>query len=47
MHRIKKVGLEANGHYNYNFLGFLLDNGLTTYILNPLRTNFYRKSLSL
>jgi transposase len=42
-----KVGLEATGHYSYNILGFLLNNGLTTYVLNPLHTNLYRKSLSL
>ena len=42
-----KVGLEATGHYSYNLLGFLLDNGLATYVLNPLRTNLCRKSLSL
>ena len=42
-----KVGLEATGHYSYNLLGFLLDNGLPTYVLNPLRTNIYRKSPSL
>ena len=42
-----KVGLEATGHYSYNLLGFLLDNGLATYVLNPLCTNLYRKSLSL
>ena len=42
-----KVGLEATGHYSYNLLGFLLDNGLTTYVINPLDTNLYRKSLSL
>ncbi len=42
-----KVGLEATGHYSYNILRFLLDNGLATYVLNPLRTNLYRKSLSL
>ena len=42
-----KVGLEATGHYSYNLLGFLLDNGLLTYVLNPLRTNLYRKSLRL
>ena len=42
-----RVGLEATGHYSYNILGFLLDNGLATYVLNPLRTNLYRKSLSL
>jgi transposase len=42
-----KVGLEATGHYSYNILGFLLDSGLTTYVLNPLHTSLYRKSLSL
>ena len=42
-----KIGLEATGHYNYNLLGFLLDKGLTTYVINPLHTNLYRKSLSL
>lgn len=42
-----KVGLEATGHYCYNLLGFLLNNDLTTYVLNPLHTNLYRKSLSL
>ncbi|MGN0455010.1 MAG: IS110 family transposase [Ruminococcus sp.] len=42
-----KVGLEATGHYSYNLLGFLLDKGLTTYVLNPLHTNLYRKSMSL
>ena len=42
-----KVGLEATGHYCYNLLGFLLNNGLPTYVLNPLHTNLYRKSLSL
>ena len=42
-----KVGLEATGHYSYNILGFLIDNGLATYVINPLHTNLYRKSLSL
>lgn len=42
-----KVGLEATGHYSYNILGFLLDKGLPTYVLNPLHTNLYRKSLTL
>jgi len=42
-----KVGLEATGHYSYNLLGFLLDKGLATFVLNPLQTNLYRKSLSL
>jgi len=42
-----KVGLEATGHYSYNLLGYLVDKGLTTYVINPLHTNLYRKSLSL
>ena len=42
-----KVGLEATGHYSYNILGFLIDKGLDTYVINPLHTNLYRKSLSL
>jgi transposase len=42
-----KVGLEAPGHYSCNILGFLLDNGLHTFVLNPLHTNFYRKGHSL
>ena len=42
-----KVGLEATGHYGYNILGFLLDKGLPAFVINPLHTNLYRKSLSL
>ncbi len=42
-----KVGLEATGHYSYNILGFLLDKDLAVYVMNPLHTNLYRKSLSL
>ena len=42
-----KVGLEATGHYSYNLLGFLLDKGCHTFVINPLHTNLYRKSLSL
>ena len=42
-----KVGLEATGHYSYNLLGYLVDKGLAAYVINPLHTNLYRKSLSL
>lgn len=42
-----KVGLEATGHYHLNLLGFLLDKGLTTHLINPLHTNLFRKGLSL
>ena len=42
-----KVGLEATGHYSYNILGFLIDKGLNTYLINPLHTNLYRKSMVL
>ena len=40
-----KVGLEATGHYNYNLLGYLIDKGLPTYVINPLHTNLYRMML--
>ena len=42
-----KVGLESIGHYSWNLLGSLIKKGLTTYVINPLHTNFYRKRLSL
>jgi transposase len=42
-----KVGLEATGHYSYNILGFLLEKGMPPFLINPLHTNLYRKSLSL
>ncbi len=42
-----KVGLEATGHYSYNIIGFLLDKGLATFVINPLHTNLFRKSTSL
>ena len=42
-----KVGLEATGHYSYNLLGFLLEKGMPPFLINPLHTNLYRKSLSL
>lgn len=42
-----KVGLEATGHYSYNILGFLLDKGLPTFVINPLHVNLFRKSTSL
>ena len=42
-----KVGLEATGHYSYNLLGSLIDEGLTTYVINPLHTNLFRKGQSL
>lgn len=40
-----KVGLEATGHYSYNILGFLLDNGLPTYVLNPCAQTFTERAL--
>ena len=42
-----KAGLEATGHYHLNLLRSLLDNGLASYVINPLHTNLYRKGQSL
>ena len=42
-----KVGLGVTGHYSYNLLRYLIDKSLPTFVINPLHTNLYRKSLSL
>lgn len=42
-----KVGLEATGHYSYNILAALMQYDFTTYLINPLSTNFYRKGSTL
>jgi transposase len=42
-----KVGLEATGHYHLNLLRSLLDNGLPSFVINPLHTNLFRKGQSL
>ena len=42
-----KIGLEATGHYSYSILGFLLSKDLPTFVLNPLQTSQFRKSLTL
>lgn len=42
-----KVGLESTGHYSYNLLGFLFEKGLPTFVINPLHTNLFRKSMTL
>ena len=42
-----KVGLEATGHSHLNLLRSLLDNGLASYVINPLHTNLFRKGQSL
>ena len=40
-----KVGLEATGHYSDNLIEFIMDKGLNLFVINPLHTNLYRKSL--
>lgn len=42
-----KVGLEATGHYSDNLIEFIMAKGLNLFVINPLHTNLYRKSLSL
>ncbi len=42
-----KVGLEATGHFHLNLLRSLLDNGLPSFVINPLHTNLFRKAQSL
>ena len=42
-----RVGLEATGHYSQNILNYLMQQQYPTYLINPLHTTLYRKSLSL
>lgn len=42
-----KAGLEATGHYHLNLLRSLLDNGLASFVINPLHANLFRKGQSL
>ena len=41
-----KIGLEATGHYSNNISEFLLSKGYQLFIINPLHTSLYKKSLS-
>ncbi len=42
-----KVGLEATGHYHLNLLRSLLDNGLPSFVIDPLHTNLFQKVKAL
>ncbi len=42
-----KIGLESTGHYGFNLITFLVKKGLKTYVINPLHTTLFRKSMSL
>lgn len=42
-----KVGLEATGHYSDNIISFLLEKEFNLFVLNPLHTSLFKKSLSL
>lgn len=42
-----KVGLEATGHYSLNLVNFLIENGYSPVIFNPLQINLFRKAQTL
>ena len=42
-----KVGLEATGHYSINLINFLIDNGYSPVVFNPLQINLFRKAHTL
>lgn len=42
-----KVGLEATGHYSLNLINFLIDNGYSPVVFNPLQINLFRKAHTL
>lgn len=41
-----KIGLEATGHYCNNIADFLVNKNYHIFIINPLHTSLYKKSLS-
>lgn len=41
-----KIGLEATGHYSNNIADFLTNKNYHIFIINPLHTSLYKKSLS-
>lgn len=41
-----KIGLEATGHYSNHIIEFLGNHQFETFVVNPLHTCLYRKSLS-
>lgn len=41
-----KIGLEATGHYSNHIIEFLCNHQFETFVVNPLHTCLYRKSLS-
>lgn len=41
-----KIGLEATGHYSNNISEYLINKNFPVFIINPLHTSLYRKSLS-
>lgn len=41
-----KIGLEATGHYSNNIADFLIHKNFHIFIINPLHTSLYKKSLS-
>ena len=41
-----KIGLEATGHYSNNISEYLVNKNFQVFLINPLHTSLYRKSLS-
>lgn len=41
-----KIGLEATGHYSNNISEYLINKNFQVFLINPLHTSLYRKSLS-
>jgi transposase len=41
-----KIGLEATGHYSNNISEYLINKNFPVFLINPLHTSLYRKSLS-
>ena len=42
-----KIGLESTGIYNFNILSYLVDKGLSVYLINPVLTSKFAKAQSV
>ena len=42
-----EIGMEATGHYWLSLYSFLIDNGFTVHVVNPIQTDGWRKGIEI
>lgn len=42
-----EIGMEATGHYWLNLYSYLVENGFTVHVINPLQTDGWRKGIEI